>query len=1026
MRALALTDTDGLYGAVPFFAKARQVGISPILGVELRTDLGIVTCLVRDRTGYRNLCRLTTRKRLAPDFDIVREVTEHQEGLYILTASPRLLEALAREGDLRPGTLFAELIRYPACRRTPARSSLAQERAAARLRLPVVATNHVAFADPDGYRVHRILTAVRLNRLLADVGPADTAHPEAWLKEPAAMAALFRDRPDALRRTVALAESCDLTLESERPVFPTVDLAPGETPFSRLWKRAFAGAARRYRPLTPGVIERLRRELSIINDLGFAEYFLIMHDVVRFARRNAIPAVGRGSAADSLVAYCLGISAVDPIAHDLCFERFLNRLRADFPDIDMDFCWRRRDEVIAYLFQKYGAERVAMVANHNCYNARSAFRDVARVLGLPVDEVNRLCSVLPYHHVGSIREAVRAWPEARAFPIDREPCRTLVALAERLDGFPRHLSVHVGGMVIADTTLTDYLPIERSAKGPLVCQYDKEGVAAVGLVKMDILAQRSLSIVSDTARRVEANRGVRVRLEALPAADPPTARLLERGGTIGCFQIESPGMRSLLRMMQARDRRDVIHALSLIRPGPSASGMKERFVRRRRGVEPVRYLHPRLAEVLGETYGVMLYQEDILRVAAAVAGFHPAEGDALRREIKNGADSPRLEDFHRRFLRGAVARGGDPERAEELWNGLRNFAAYSYCKAHAATYGYISYQAAWLKAHYPAEFLASVLANAAGFYEPREYIEEARRLGVRILPPDVNRSEANFAPDGHAIRVGLSQVKGLSQRAVRSLLAARRELPFASLADFLERTPLARPEAENLALCGALACFDVSRPQALWQVQVFFKEAAAHRRRRRRDAGAGPPGGLFGGDRERRRLVGMLARVPPLREYPLPKRLALEQQLLGLTVSDHPLAAYAAQLRRHALVPSVALARHAGRRVTVAGWLVATRRAVTQRHEFMRFLTLEDRHGTLEVVLFPDAYQRWGAVLNGLGPYLVRGRVEVRYGAVALTGERIENLSPPRPRPLRRDAADGIRVPDTTRARWSRPQAGPA
>ncbi len=1040
MNALALTDSDGLYGAVPFFKKARALGVKPVLGSRITSPLGDAVCLARNRTGYANLCQIISDRKLLDDFDIVAELMQHQDGLCILTPSVPLIEKLAEK--IQPSNLYVELIRYPLHNHSPAQTSGPQERAAEKFRLPVVATNASRFADAAQHYAHRVLTAIRRNGLLSDLQDDDTAHPEAWLKADYQMIALFHDRPDAIRNAITIADSCDLKLESDRPVFPTCELRDKETPFSRLWKLTFLGAARRYRPLTPAVIDRVKRELDVINKLGFAEYFLIVHDIVRFAHRSNIPTVGRGSAADSIVSYCLGITAVDPLEHDLCFERFLNMQRPDCPDIDIDFCWRRRDEVIDYVFKKYGAERVAMVANHNCFGARSAFRDVARVFGLPLEEVNRLSSVLPYHSVHSIREAMRQWPEMRDFPIDREPYRMILHIAEQIDRFPRHLSVHVGGMVIGDKPLTNYVPLERSAKGPVICQFDKDGVEAVGLVKIDILAQRSLSIISDTVRWVEKNRGRRIDLKAIPPDDAQTGELLARGGTMGCFQIESPGMRSLLQMMRAKNRRDVIIGLSLIRPGPSGSGMKERYVKRRLGQEPPVYLHPKLTETLADTFGVMLYQEDILRVAHAAAGFTLEEGDELRRAIKENPDAQKLEKLHMRFVAGARRNGGEIRQIEELWTLINNFAAYSYCKAHATTYGYISYQASYLKARYPVEFLAAVLANQAGFYEQREYIEEARRLGVKILPPDANRSEMNFCATPEGIRVPLMQVRELSLRSIQSILAAREQLPFASLEDFIERTTLCRAEAENLALCGALDCFSGNRPQLLWQVRLLFKQLSQLRRNPTFDSF-----GLFGDATTqgpetggRRPVTTSLKEThnqqssnpgssvlsvssvaknrsiqnptcpprrkskisaPSLPDYTLSEKLLLEQELLGLTVSAHPLVAYEEQIRQVPHVPANKLHLFAGKRVTVIGWLVTMRRAVTKNQEYMKFVTLEDLTGPFEAVFFPDTYQKFGRLITGYGPYIVRGKVEHHNNSVALTAESIsllrrENFTRPR------------------------------
>ncbi|MBM4049401.1 MAG: DNA polymerase III subunit alpha, partial [Planctomycetes bacterium] len=660
---------------------------------------------------------------------------KYQNGLFILSSTASLLERLANQ--IPAGRLFVEVQKYPASTTAPNPKSQIQN---PKLALPPVATNNVIFLDPSRYLTHRVLAAIRENILLDDVSDADAAHPEAYFKSPDQMAALFRDLPEALANTIRIADACNLELELGKPHFPHYDLPPGESPYSYLCKLAFDGACERYRPIRPEVLQRLQYELDVINKLGFPEYFLIVWDIVQFARRNGIPICGRGSAADSLVAYALGITSVDPLKFDLYFERFLNLSRSDCPDIDLDLCWRRRDEVLKYVYEKYGAERVAMIANHNTYQARSAFRDVARVFGLPLGEINSLAAALPYSSVASIRDAIRLFPETRDFPIDREPYKTIVQIAETIDGFPRHLSIHVGGIVIGDKHLTSYLPLERATKGLIITQYDMGPVEELGLVKIDLLGQRSLTVITDTIKALKGNLGIEIDLASLPDGDPKTVGLLRTGRTIGCFQIESPGMRNLLQMIQAQNIRDVIMALSLIRPGPSGSGMKGHFIRRRLGLEKPSYLAPQLRDVLKDTYGVMLYQEDILKVAEAVAGFTLTEGDELRKAISKKRSPERIRQLATKFMDGARQRGIAEKPAAELWTLITNFANYSYCKAHATTYGHIAYQAVYLKAHYPAEFLAAVLSNRSGFYEPREYVEEARRLGVRILLPDINES----------------------------------------------------------------------------------------------------------------------------------------------------------------------------------------------------------------------------------------------------------------------------------------------
>ncbi|HUU91543.1 MAG TPA: DNA polymerase III subunit alpha, partial [Phycisphaerae bacterium] len=693
-----------------------------------------------------------------------------------------------------------------------------------------------------------------------------------------------------------------LDLPLGRPVFPSATIPKGETPYSHLAQLAFAGLKERYRPLRPAAVRRLEKELTVIDRLGFADYFLIMHEIAAWARGQGIPCVARGSAAGSLVAWCLGLSGVDPLKYGLLFERFLNLERADCTDIDLDICWRSRDDVIRHVYDTYGAARVAMISTHQSFQAKSAFREVAKAHGLPPDEVDRLSRRLPYYSAAGIPDAVLSFPELRDFPLGREDIARILEIAAVLDSLPRHLSVHVGGLVIADRPLTDYLPLQVATKGVVITQYEAEAVEAMGLVKMDLLAQRSLSIIQTAVREIEKNHAVHIDPETIQDGDPGAAAILAAGDTFGCFQIESPGMRNLLKMMGAKRRMDVILGLSLIRPGPASSGMKDRFVRRRRGLEPAEYLHPALREVLGDTYGIMLYQEDVIRVAHATAGFTPAEGDRLRKDLAKGAPPKQIEAWRTRFIRGAIAHGARRKDAETLWDRVAQFAGYSYCKAHACTYGEIAYRAVYLRAHWPAEFAAAVLANQAGYYDRRTYLEDARRRGCPILGPDVNASDIEPATESvmvdkqHlagglvedppkrigdsrrrarrvAVRIGLMDVRGLSERAMRRIIASRQtDGPYRSVADLMARVRPSREEAENLAMAGALDSLAANRPAALWQVHALLESPRSH----------GP-------------LFDTAADPPPcpdLADYPPLKKLELEDHLLGMTPSANPMAVY--------------------------------------------------------------------------------------------------------------------------------------
>jgi DNA-directed DNA polymerase III PolC len=1125
--ALALADRNAMYGAIPFYEAARAAGLRPILGVELSTGTGAAQesalVLARDLVGYRTLCRLVTGRDLDHSFDLPAALTRWHDGVFVIALSARVLPKL--RGAVPDESLFAGLALYGDRSNRLEQDGLA--RAARQFRMPLVATPEIAFHSPSRHGIHRILRATAEGRLAAEMPLRDLAHPKSHLRPPGEMIELYRSCPEALAATEAIADACRLELPLGGHTFPSFPLPEGRTAAAHLARLAIDGLARRHGRPRPEARRRLDYELTVIEQLGFTPYFLIAWDIARFAREQGIPVVARGSAANSLVVYALGLSNVDPLEYDLYFERFLNPARTDCPDIDLDVCWRRRDKVIDYIYTKYGDGHVAMLATHTTYQAKSAFRDVAKACGLPPREVDHLTKLLPSYGASSLRDAIASFPECRSFPLDRPGMADILHVSELLDGYPRHLGVHVGGVIIADRPLTDYTPLQRAAKGVLITQYDMGPVERLGLVKMDILAQRSLSIIEDTCRMVEANHGIRVGLDNVPADNrdataavvcrrafrsPPTstatasaassngmyhdgdaltAETLRQGRTIGCFQIESPGMRNLLKMIRAADCRDVIHALSLIRPGPASSGMKERFVRRRLGQEPITWADPRLEELLGETYGVMLYQEDVLKVAHRLAGFPLEKADHLRKAMTKDRSGGRMLPLREEFVRGVLSGGGSHELAESLWEQIANFAGYSYCKAHACTYGQISYQTVWLKSRWPAEFLAAVLANQAGYYEQREYLEEARRWGVPIRPPDVNASDVEcvarrepsvleeasttnktsgamatlarpcFAsppagsrqrehgtPDGSSVvlRVGLRHVRSLTATHASQLVDERRRGgPYRSLDDLLLRVDLSREETENLIRGGALASFGRTQPELLWRLDNEYRRlaraadggglydqatqttadatAAVVCRRAsfsaagsrngngtRRDkpavaqtatASPGSARGLYGNDknntRQDRSLIAETACVGAdrhsrltLPDYSARDRLDGEEHVLGLTPTAHPMALLGRDLNVPGRLPIDRLNEHVGRTVTVAGLLAASRRARTRTGEFMKFISLEDEHGLIECVLFPDAYQRYGHLLVSRGPYVARGTMDNQHGALTLTVAHLE------------------------------------
>jgi DNA-directed DNA polymerase III PolC len=1021
--ALALTDRDGLYGAIAFVKAAREQGVRPLLGVELAVGAAgkraaaegvrgdreaCLIALARDREGYASLCRLITSRHVALAGESLEDSCARAgPGLHLVAldalCAGRLVtrrQTAHEDGDVEGARSLARVwlgVSRPGPGGLHARAA---EEAARRLGVPAVAVGEVSFLDATEPEVEELLTAVRTNDMLgtrragaaARVAPGHLARAD----EETQRWAPFRTLADNNRR---LAADCRVDIELGVPRFPAPTLPPGETGYARLYRLCQDGLARRYPTPPRAAVRRLAVELDLIDRLGFTPYFLLVADIVGFARASGIPTVGRGSGASSLVAYVLGITNVDPVRYRLAFERFLHPARRDCPDLDIDLCWRRRDEVIDHVYRAYGGERVAMISTHCTLGARAAFREAARVSGVAPAEVDRVSKLVPRdaEGAGAVRTSLEADPRGRALLAGRGgPWAQIAARAEKLVGLVDHLGIHPGGLVMADTALTDYLPLEPATKGIVVSQYEMHAVEAVGLVKMDLLGNRALTEIGDTLDLVAARTGTRAVLDPPPDGDAPTAALIAQGDTLGVFQLESPGMRNLLRMLRARSVDETIAAVALIRPGPAGSGMKDAYVKRARGLESPRYLHPRLEPLLAENFGVLLYEEDVMAVAAALADWTLAEGDLFRRALVGAKSVEEREPVRRLFLARLAERGVDGDVARAAWEDLSRFAAYAFCKAHAAGYGVLAYQAAYLKARWPAAFAVALLANHAGMYPLWVHVADAERRGVRFRLPCVNRSSdaATLEPEGDPetgpVRLGLSGVRDLSGATRTRLVRARdTEGAFASLADFLARARPSLTEAQNLIAAGALDMLGRTRASLRCEAQATH----AH-------YGDAEEEGAF---HVRRSPVA----VPELPEFE-PARLGLlEWQTLGLGVRAHPVELaspdlapegeppWSLEARKRAraalgLAPAADVERRVGERVRVAGLVAAARRVETTRGDRMLFLTLDDGTGLVECTLFPEAYRRAMGRLSGLGPFVAEGRVESAHGAVTLNAERVE------------------------------------
>ncbi len=1048
--ALAQTDLNNLHGTVEFQKECEKADLRAIHGVELTDDrprdldpVRLVphslapgrpraVLLARDQAGYAAICRLTTLRMVRPDFRLLHELpgflTAEGNGVFCLTDSPQVLAALLvaahkkGQSDLPAytrGSLRVLLTTVggeggPLLRRLRQLAQWARQQ-----NIPVIAGGDVYASTAEDLERQKLVSSIRTLGTIEMVSSEVCAPANSWLQSADTMRALLNEFPSACPESEAVADQCRFQHRLGVWRYPEFPLPPGETTESQLWKLCFDGLQKRYRRVTGQAMSRLQEEINVVEKLGFAGYFLIVWDIVRFAADRGMPTLGRGSAANSLISYLLGITHVDPLKHDLYFQRFLNPERLSPPDIDLDFGWKDRDRVLDYVYDRFGRDRTAMICNINRFSARSGFREAAKARGYADNQLSKITRRLPWKMFENPEQALANRPESAGLPLGREPYRSLLLQADSLNKRPRHLGIHAGGIVIAGSPLTDLFPLQWARKGLLISQLDMYSVEDLGLVKIDLLAQRGIAVVADAARAVSRNCGISVDLSKVPDDDSATRRLMSQGDTMGCFYIESPGMRALLKKLKADTFAVVVAASSVIRPGPSDSGMSRSFVLRHLGKEAPVLPHPAL-EFLNETYGVMIYQEDVMRTLNTVAGMSLGEADVMRRAMSFKGDPKKFLAMENRFLSGArevIAAGQTPPVSdavlEELWRQLSSFAGYAFCKAHSASYAVLSFQAAWLKAHHPAEFMAAVMSNGGGFYSVSAYLEEARRLGLRIRLPDINHSQDVFTGCEREVRIGLQQIHGMSRRSLAAILNDRETNGYyISLGDFLRRVPqLAEDETENLIRCGACDGFELTRPELLWRHALLRKkQSGADHPNRRRHSRVGDPvlgvqcdpthpaerttvqtATLFPLSEAAAHAQTAISLIPAIPDFSPAEKLQQELEVLHLTASNHPLAALRQWLQQQGVIRACDLPGFAGRRIRVAGKLITAKSArVKTTGQAMKFITLEDETDLVEVTLFPEIYSRYGARLLSHGPFLVTGRVEDDHGSITVTAERLE------------------------------------
>jgi len=968
-KAMALTDCENLYGLWTFLDSCKREEIRPIIGAELSLENGKnrLTLLVCNQRGYTNLCNIITRKKAGQKLDITTDDCAMFSGLVLLATDHLLLE----RGNEYGLDVVADLGNRP----TEHGSRL--RKYAAKLGIPAVCTPDSDMADASEYRLRCLLSAVENGTILSsETGNEATRLSAACFEKPQTYQTRFSIWPEVLSATENVAERCGFSGPNFGVVMPPWRQSNGLSSGKMLRKQAFCGAQYRYGDdLSEVVIERLEYELRIIEQMGFSSYFLVVQDIVhppqKDGGRKHRRICGRGSGAASLVAYCLGITNVCPIRYNLYFERFLNPGRSDPPDIDIDFAWDERDEILAELFETFG-DHAAMVCNHVFFKPRMAIRETARAYGLPGYEISRMTKRLPWffrQDHQSLQEQIAGLPSLRDQDFSG-PWAEIITLAGSLVGLPRYLSVHPGGVVITPQPVRNFVPVERAAKGVPIIQWEKDGTETAGLVKIDLLGNRSLGVIRDAIANVKRNNGRFSEQDWEPEDDQETRTAVSRGKTMGCFYIESPAMRLLQKKAGSGDFEQLVIQSSIIRP--AANEFVREYVRRLHGGtwDP---LHPSLENVLDETFGLMVYQEDVSRVAVALGGFSHSDADGLRKVLSKKDRELRLRDYRESFYRGCRKNGLIREDIDRIWSMMMSFDGYSFCKPHSASYARVSFQSAYLKTHFPAEFMAAVISNQGGYYSTFAYVSEAKRQGLIIEPPDVNTSDYRWQGQKSSIRVGLQAVHELSEETAGRILDCRQKCAFRSFRDFLQRVHPAANEVRSLIHAGALDCLNPNGNRA-----VLLWDLACREQTRKKNDTAGT---LF---------VQEPTSPPLLASQDAMERLRREYVALGFLCAPHPISLVRGSGER--LVQAGDIATCVGRTIRFAGWLLTGKMVSTKTGEVMEFLTFEDETGLVETTFFPEVYRRYAHILTSGKPFLLTGLVEEDYGALTLTVDRVAAL----------------------------------
>ncbi len=1019
MTSLAITDHGVMYGCLKFYKQALKMGIKPIIGCEvyvaprslkdkvpkLDENPAHLVLLAANNIGYQNLLKLVSIAHVEgfyykPRIDL-DTLQKYSEGLIALSACmsgqiPRLLLAGQFEAAQKqlhwyqevfgPDHFYLELQYQQLAEQRGLNRNLAK--LAAECGVPMVATNDVHYLNREDAEAHDVLLCIQTGKTVEDTNRMRFSTSEFFLKTPAEMGEIFFDYPEALENTLKIAGRCNVQLELGQLHMPKFQLPAGITPENHLETLCRQAIMDKKIIWNEEREERLTYELSIINQMGFPGYFLIVRDFVHFAKKEGIMVgPGRGSAAGSLVAYLLGITNLDPNEHGLLFERFLNPERISMPDIDIDFCFERRGEVISYVRQRFGEDRVAQIITFGTMAARAAVRDVGRVLGISYGEVDRVAKLIPREIGISLEDAISHSPDLQETIRGNPKIAQLMKIALKIEGFPRHASTHAAGVVISDEPLTHFLPLSRSNEDEIITQFAMEDIESLGLLKMDFLGLRTLTVLRDTQALIEQNRGEKVSIDQIPLNDSHTYKDLAAGHTLGVFQFESAGIRRLLTRLRPREIGDLTALNALYRPGPLGSGMVEDFIKARNGQKNISYLHPLLEPILKETYGVIVYQEQVMKIVSSLGGFSLGQADLVRRAM--GKKKPEvLAAMREQFIEGAIDKGISRQTAVEIFDLLEYFAGYGFNKSHSAAYALVVYQTAYFKTNFPQEYMAALLTSVMGNTDKIAlYIEECRRMGISILPPDVNRSRASFIPEGSSIRFGLLSIKNVGIGAIERMIVERKSGEYPSFFEFCRRVNhqlVNKRVLESLIKAGAFHFPGVNRNQMLVGLDRVLEKVG------RRSASHNQLSLMDSLITEAESGV----KLPQVPEFAAPELLRFEKEYLGVYLTGHPLDEWREKFNQNGIISIAELEEEPDGKEVLLGGVVAEWRVMnTKAGSQMAGCKLEDLTGTVEVIVFPKLYATAKDHYRPEGVVVLKGRLEHQDEGVKVLASQLRWLN---------------------------------